>query len=124
MNSEGRVAWIDISKGLLIAFIVLGHVISDNKNSLQTWIYSFHVPAFFLINGLLKRRFLFIEKNTLITVIKKEKHLMIMYVTFSVIFLMRVIMQAFFKMYDIHDLDYIYFFLTEQVCYGISQYLY
>lgn len=104
MNSEGRVAWIDISKGLLIAFIVLGHVISDNKNSLQTWLYSFHVPAFFLINGLLKRRFLFIEKNTLITVIKKEKHLMIMYVTFSVIFLMRVIMQAFFKMYDIHDL--------------------
>lgn len=104
MSSGFRVFWIDISKGILIALIVLGHIISDNRNILQTWIYSFHVPAFFLINGLLKRRFLFVEKNTLTSVIIKEKYLSIMYIMFSLIFLIRFVIQLFFGMYDIHDL--------------------
>lgn len=104
MSSKNRIAWIDISKGILIALIVLGHVISDNTNILQTWIYSFHVLAFFLINGMLKCKFSFMKKNTLITVIQKEKKLIIAYIVFSLIFFGRIVIQVFFDMYDIHAL--------------------
>lgn len=55
-----RVLWIDSLKGFLIFLVVLGHVVQSmidsnmfpsNKDglvSLFEWIYSFHMPLFFL----------------------------------------------------------------------------
>ena len=51
MKEKKRIDWIDTSKGFLIFFVVLGHIISDNKSNLQNWIYSFHIPAFFILEG-------------------------------------------------------------------------
>lgn len=56
-----RVAYIDSAKALLIALVVLGHVLqyaNPNYNILpytlaQAFICSFHMPAFFLLTGML-----------------------------------------------------------------------
>jgi fucose 4-O-acetylase-like acetyltransferase len=59
-----RVQWIDIARGILIILVVIGHVIGGflgagliDKNSsfftLLYYIYSFHMPAFFALSGLL-----------------------------------------------------------------------
>lgn len=61
-----RIEWVDIFKGLLIIFVVLGHAaqgISSNEylsddtgyvaiRFFKNMIYSFHMPAFFVASGL------------------------------------------------------------------------
>lgn len=49
-----RVDWIDCVKGLGILFVVLGHVYQCNY--IHSWIYSFHMPMFFLLSGILLRK--------------------------------------------------------------------
>lgn len=46
-----RIEYLDVAKGLGILFIVLGH--SKLPDILLSWIYSFHVPLFFIISGYL-----------------------------------------------------------------------
>lgn len=92
-----RHRWIDIAKGFLIIFIVLGHIISNNEVVFQTWIYSFHVAGFFLINGILKNRTNYVMKNeSFICIIKKQKSIYCMYAVFSIIFLVRMVVQYLF----------------------------
>lgn len=43
--------WIDISKGITIVFMVAGH--SSLPNLWQQWIFSFHMPFFFFISGVM-----------------------------------------------------------------------
>lgn len=45
-----RLLWIDIYKGIAIALVVLGHLSIPQK--LYTWIYLFHMYAFFFIAGM------------------------------------------------------------------------
>lgn len=47
----GRLHWIDVLKGIGIFLVVLGHI--GMGNSLQRWIYSFHMPMFFMLSGML-----------------------------------------------------------------------
>lgn len=50
-----RVKWIDIAKGITIIFVVMGHTIQaycQDLDILFKIIYSFHMPAFFIISGL------------------------------------------------------------------------
>lgn len=77
MNSEpggpqaapGRIAWIDFAKGIGIALVVLGHALRGLRSSgilatdheaefrfVDAWIYSFHMPLFFLLSGLFANR--------------------------------------------------------------------
>ena len=46
-----RIEYIDSAKGVLIIFTIIGHIFLGTF--LQTFIYSFHMPAFFIISGLL-----------------------------------------------------------------------
>ena len=46
-----RLDYIDIMKGIGIILVVLGHI--SYNSILITWIYSFHMPLFFLISGFL-----------------------------------------------------------------------
>lgn len=46
-----RYAWIDCMKGIGIILVVLGHIYRDNYVGL--WIYSFHMPLFFMLSGYL-----------------------------------------------------------------------
>lgn len=45
-----RVAWIDISKGIAILLMIIGHEISG-RSSLYGFIFSFHMPLFFILSG-------------------------------------------------------------------------
>lgn len=59
-----RVAWIDITKGLAICLVVVGHALGgalargwveliDAGRMAYEYIYSFHMPVFFIISGAL-----------------------------------------------------------------------
>lgn len=51
MEVRKRLQYLDICKGILIVLVVWGHCIPEN-NYIHKWIYSFHIPAFFIINGM------------------------------------------------------------------------
>ena len=46
-----RIVWLDIAKALGIVAIVLGHTIQGGL--VKKYVYSFHVPMFFFLKGLL-----------------------------------------------------------------------
>lgn len=46
-----RMDWVDISKGITIILMVVGH--TRIPTFLTAWIYSFHMPFFFFISGML-----------------------------------------------------------------------
>lgn len=75
---------ISIAKGLLIILMVIGH--SGCPETLNHWIYLFHMPAFFFISG-----YLFKIKNTdnlRHYTAKKIKTLWWPFVKYSIIFLL------------------------------------
>lgn len=58
-----RIIWIDVLKGILILFVIIGHGIvniigNDAANNDFWWciIYSFHMPAFMAVSGFLTYR--------------------------------------------------------------------
>ena len=61
MDNTGRVEYIDNAKGILIALVVMGHILLMTRltdaGGIAAWIfrviYSFHMPAFFFISGML-----------------------------------------------------------------------
>ena len=78
---EKRISWIDTAKGIVILFVVLGHV-SENKY-LINYIFSFHIPFFFFLSGFLFKS----EKYNNFTQFAKKrfKQLIVPYFCFSVI---------------------------------------
>ncbi|MGL5354984.1 MAG: acyltransferase family protein [Cetobacterium sp.] len=46
---KDRIEYIDTLKGILIVLVVIGH--TGINPSIQKWIYSFHMPLFFIISG-------------------------------------------------------------------------
>ncbi len=46
-----RIEWIDIAKGIVIFLMVIGH--TSIPEPVSKWIWSFHMPFFFFISGLL-----------------------------------------------------------------------
>ncbi|WP_340264204.1 acyltransferase family protein [Sphingobium mellinum] len=49
----GRLDWIDVARGIGIIAVVIGHVWT--RGPLRDAVYSFHMPLFFLLSGLLSR---------------------------------------------------------------------
>lgn len=49
----GRLEWIDVARGIGIIAVVIGHVWT--RGGLRDAMYSFHMPLFFLLSGLLSR---------------------------------------------------------------------
>jgi fucose 4-O-acetylase-like acetyltransferase len=60
----GRIVWIDATKGYAISLVVFGHVLggamargwlsqADAPKLIYDYIYSFHMPLFFIISGTL-----------------------------------------------------------------------
>ena len=72
MNKNPRSTYIDVMKGLLITLVVIGHLpFFDYDSRTLTLIYSFHMPAFLIIGGILSH----IDENTKLStiVIKRIK---------------------------------------------------
>lgn len=45
-----RIVWIDQLRAIAFFTVILGHMIGD-RNPFDIWIYSFHMPLFFIISG-------------------------------------------------------------------------
>lgn len=61
---EGRIKWIDTAKGVAIILVVIGHVVQSYHNVHQyensflfnfshRLAYSFHMPLFMIVSGML-----------------------------------------------------------------------
>ena len=46
---NNRIKWIDTAKGLGLLCVILGHL---GVPYLSTWIYTFHMPLFFFLSGI------------------------------------------------------------------------
>lgn len=51
--SPGRLDWVDVARGIGIIAVVVGHVWT--RGPLRDALYSFHMPLFFLLSGMLSR---------------------------------------------------------------------
>ena len=76
---QKRIEWIDVAKGLGIILVIIGHC-AMLGGTLHNWIFSFHMPLFFILSGM------FVYKEKIIVYVKKKfKTLIIPYIVFSVI---------------------------------------
>ena len=89
MEKSNRLDYLDIAKGIGIILVVLAHVyafnpeISVSRGKLVTWIYSFHMPLFFIISGMLIR-----YKNKIDfkkTIFSRMKGILVPYLFFSLV---------------------------------------
>lgn len=79
-----RLTWIDLTKGLLMVFVVIGHYPGELDFPLSKYIYWFHMPAFFIMSGLFFKPLL--EKGTMLPGIKKRfMQLIVPYLFFIVL---------------------------------------
>lgn len=60
-----RVVWVDLLRGLAMILIVFGHTVEMGLPKI--WVYSFHVPMFFFLSGVL-----FFPKETFGAFVKKR----------------------------------------------------
>lgn len=74
-----RIEYIDIAKGIAIWLMIIGH--QDICMSARVYIYSFHMPLFFILSGMFFKRELSLRSNIAISV----RTLLIPYFVFSII---------------------------------------
>ena len=75
---HNRIGYLDAAKGIAIICIVIGHSYSyhvGNGGFIIPYLYSFHVPIFFVISGILYAR----RSQVHISVLKKIKELILPY---------------------------------------------
>lgn len=77
-----RLNYIDYVKGIAILFVVLGHIYN---NSAKLWIYSFHMPLFFMISGYLLEYNKIYNRQFKNILISKLKSLVIPFYIYSII---------------------------------------
>lgn len=81
IGGKNRIEWLDTARGIGIIFVVLGHIGFGRFNQ---WIYSFHLPLFVFISGML-----FNPNTSALNLIKKRiKTLLIPYFCFGLIILL------------------------------------
>ena len=81
---ENRIYYLDCARALGIIGVVYGHVFGF-ENIISTWFFSFHVPLFFIISGVLVSE----KRSTIIGILKKNaKKLIVPYLWFSIPFIM------------------------------------
>ena len=49
-DKRKRIEWVDIAKGITIVLMIIGH--TGCPRIISSWIYSFHMPLFFILSGL------------------------------------------------------------------------
>lgn len=78
-----RIEWLDNVKALAIFFVVLGHTIGLPE-SWEKLIFSFHMPLFFFLSGLLVKESIK-EQEFFVYVVSKAKRRLIPYFFFAII---------------------------------------
>lgn len=86
-NSKSRIRFFDIAKGVSIIAVVLGHIMPTDVG-LNIFISSWHVPAFFIINGMLLSYTNYSEKSFTKILITGLMRLIIPYFCFGMLLLL------------------------------------
>lgn len=85
----------------MICLVIIGHIIYPNgdlafSKDFRIWIYSLHIPSFFIISGLLKNKTGYLYKiNTIKQAFRKQTKCIKYYVIFSFVFFIRYTVQYF-----------------------------
>ena len=92
-----RLDYLDMAKGVGIFFVVLGHI-EYLKESTMRWIYSFHMPLFFMVGGILAYTMTRDGMPSLKESLKKRaRGTLVPYVSFSLILLTMRVFELFFQ---------------------------
>ena len=78
-----RLRYIDYTKGIAIILVVVGHLL-PSATGLLKWIYSFHIPLFFIVSGMMLGIKDIRERKFFKTVIKLIRTLIVPYVFFNI----------------------------------------
>lgn len=106
--------WIDALKGMAILLVVIGHNTPPSSYPiLNTIIYSFHMPLFFILSG-----FIFSQKPTIIYLKKSSKRLLIPLFTFCIVLAIPEL-AAWLIVDRVSDFDGLYKFL-DRIISGIT----
>lgn len=76
-----RLSWLDILKGIGIILVVIGHVYSNR--TVFNWLYSFHMPLFFLAAG-----WVYKEKTILTDIKGRIQTILVPYFSFGLLVLL------------------------------------
>lgn len=80
MTTNSRIKFIDVVKGLALFLVILGHL-EKPYTPMFNWIFSFHMPLFFIASGMTMN----IDKYNIVNFIKrKTKILLLPYFLFSI----------------------------------------
>ena len=82
IDMKNRVEYIDNTKGLLIFLVVFGHCI-NGESFLKNIIYSFHMPAFFIVSGILLNYSSAVGKDLGRFLLSRIRQLVIPYIIFE-----------------------------------------
>jgi fucose 4-O-acetylase-like acetyltransferase len=75
---DKRIEWIDLSKGIGMVLVILGHCVCFGGN-IHNIVFSFHMPLFFILSGIV------FGNNQKNFVLKKAKALLVPYVYFCLV---------------------------------------
>ncbi|MBT8912844.1 acyltransferase family protein [Lactobacillus delbrueckii subsp. bulgaricus] len=79
-----RIVWLDTTKGIAIITVLMGHMSTGEQ--LRRYIYSFHMPLFFMISGILLYYTGSYKKRTIKeSILKLTQNLLYPYIMFSII---------------------------------------
>ncbi len=79
-----RINWIDWAKSICMFLVIIGHChISESDQFVVQYIYSFHIPLFFFISGLLCKRDI-----DLLSIKKDLKYLILPYFTYGLMYIL------------------------------------
>lgn len=93
-----RLSWIDILKGIGIILVVYGHIYSNKV--IFNWLYSFHMPLFFLAAGCIYKK-----KPILVDIKRRIQTIVIPYFSFG--FMILVYWQLIEKKFRDTDMSFI-----------------
>ena len=77
-----RLEYLDIAKGILIIMMLIGH--TWDSGPVHYFVYSFHMPAFFLISGMLFHYGSSADKPIWKVILHKARLLLIPYFCFEI----------------------------------------
>ena len=105
-EEKKRITYLDAAKGIAILLVCIGHAVSNAENliniemsRLLTWISQFHMPLFFMINGMLFRdKYI---KNPIRSSVHKVKAYYIPFVVYNMVFL--VLHNFFARLYLVNE---------------------
>lgn len=80
LNRTERLSWLDVLKGIGIILVVIGHIYSNQ--TIFNWLYSFHMPLFFVAAG-----WVYKEKAIIIDVKRRIQTIVVPYFSFGLLIL-------------------------------------